>query len=87
MSTVYIRNFVSIFYLCRHSDSKAALKDSKNFSAAEDDMSDVYPLQLRLSVLKETNSLSVRISKKVSLTNLSCPVDMCAVYGVTSNHL
>ncbi|KAF7121015.1 hypothetical protein RHSIM_Rhsim13G0198100 [Rhododendron simsii] len=47
-----------------HSDSKAALKNGRSFSAAEDDMADVYPLQLRLSVLRETNSLGVKISKK-----------------------
>lgn len=47
-----------------HSDSKAALKNGRSFSAAEDDMADVYPLQLRLSVLRETTSLGVKISKK-----------------------
>ena len=43
------------------------MKDGKGFSATEDDMADVYPLQLRLSAQKETNSFGVRISKKVSL--------------------
>lgn len=47
-----------------HSDSKVAVKNGRKFSAAEADMSDVYPLQLRLSVLRETDSLGVRISKK-----------------------
>ncbi|CAK9184656.1 unnamed protein product [Ilex paraguariensis] len=47
-----------------HSDSKVAMKDGRSFSAAEDDMADVYPLKLRLSVLRETNSLGVRINKK-----------------------
>ncbi|GFZ17710.1 ubiquitin-specific protease 8 [Actinidia rufa] len=47
-----------------HSDSKTAMKNGRSFSAAEDDMADVYPLQLRLSVLRETNSLGVKISKK-----------------------
>lgn len=42
------------------------MKGGKSFSAAEDDMADVYPLQLRLSVQRETNSLGVKISKKVS---------------------
>lgn len=51
----------------RHSDSKFAVKNGRSFSAAEDDMADVYPLQLRLSVLREINSLGVRISKKVSV--------------------
>ncbi|KAI6669738.1 hypothetical protein NL676_004623 [Syzygium grande] len=60
-----------------HSDSKVALKESRSFSAAEDDMSDVYPLQLRLSVLREANSLAVRISKKdnaVELFKRACKI-------------
>ena len=60
---------LNINYLFRHSDTKVAAKCGKTFSAAEDDMSDVYPLQLRLSVLRETNSLGVKVSKKVSLFN------------------
>lgn len=55
-----------------HSDSKSSMKEGRSFSAAEDDMADVYPLQLRLSVLRETNSqtnsLGVRISKKDNAT-------------------
>lgn len=50
----------------RHSDTKVAAKNGKSFLASEDDMADVYPLQLRLSVMRETNSLGVKISKKVS---------------------
>ena len=55
--------------LCRHSDSKVAMKNGKSFLASEEDNYDVYPLKLRLSVLRETNSLGVRICKKVSLFN------------------
>uniref|UniRef100_A0A2N9HCJ1 DUSP domain-containing protein n=1 Tax=Fagus sylvatica TaxID=28930 RepID=A0A2N9HCJ1_FAGSY len=40
-----------------HSDSKVAMKNGRSFSASEDDISDVYPLKLRLSVVRETNSL------------------------------
>jgi ubiquitin carboxyl-terminal hydrolase 4/11/15 len=58
---------LNINSLFRHSDTKVAAKCGKTFSAAEDDMSDVYPLQLRLSVLRETNSLGVKVIKKVSL--------------------
>ncbi|MCL7028140.1 hypothetical protein MKW94_026715 [Papaver nudicaule] len=47
-----------------HSDCNVAAKNAGTFSGAEEDMSDVYPLQLRLSVLRETNSLAVKISKK-----------------------
>lgn len=58
--------FCFVFYvLSRHSDSKSSSKERKGFSAVEEDMSDVYPLQLRLSVLWETNVLAVKISKKV----------------------
>ena len=53
-------------FLCRHTDSRAAMKDGRTFSAVEDDMADVYPLLLRLSVLRETNSLGVKVTKKVS---------------------
>lgn len=62
---------LNINSLFRHSDTKVAAKCGKTFSAAEDDMSDVYPLQLRLSVLREINSLGVKVIKKVSLFNLS----------------
>ncbi|XP_068634550.1 ubiquitin carboxyl-terminal hydrolase 8-like isoform X4 [Aristolochia californica] len=47
-----------------HSDSNTAMKSSRNLSVAEDGISDVYPLQLRLSVLRESNQLNIRISKK-----------------------
>lgn len=50
----------------RYSDSKVAQKENRSFSAAEDDISDVYPIQLRLTVMKEANTLAVRICKKVS---------------------
>ncbi|KAI3412465.1 Ubiquitin carboxyl-terminal hydrolase [Psidium guajava] len=53
-----------------HSDSKVAGKESRSFSAAEDDMFDVYPLQLKLSVPREANSLAVRISKKDNAAEL-----------------
>lgn len=56
---------------CRHSDSKVALKE-KSFSASENDMADVYPLQLKLSVSRETNSLGIKISKKVIHLLLIC---------------
>ncbi|CAL5357245.1 unnamed protein product [Camellia sinensis] len=47
-----------------HIDSKIAMKNGRSFSAAEDDMADVYPLQLRRFVLRETNLVGVKISKK-----------------------
>ncbi|CAA2992864.1 ubiquitin carboxyl-terminal hydrolase 8 isoform X1 [Olea europaea subsp. europaea] len=40
-------------------------------------MSDVYPLQLRLSVLRETNSLAVKISKKLRLWDFSGQTTLC----------
>ncbi|KAL9238667.1 hypothetical protein vseg_013060 [Gypsophila vaccaria] len=45
-----------------HSDSKSGMK--RNGSFTDVNIADVYPLQLRLSVLPETNSLGVKISKK-----------------------
>ncbi|CAI9781376.1 unnamed protein product [Fraxinus pennsylvanica] len=68
-----------------HSDSKNATKDSKGFSAAEEDMSDVYPLQLRLSVLRETNSLAVKISKKDN--SVECFRRACKIFNVDSDSL
>ncbi|XP_049409029.1 ubiquitin carboxyl-terminal hydrolase 8 [Solanum stenotomum] len=47
-----------------HSNSKVAAKNGKSFSATDEDIADVYPLQLRLSVSRESSSLGVRISKK-----------------------
>nr|GME10324.1 ubiquitin carboxyl-terminal hydrolase 8 [Ipomoea batatas] len=54
-----------------HSGSKTPAKNSKSFSTSDDDMTDVYPLQLRLSGLQEGNSLGVRISKKVLLLGMN----------------
>ncbi|XP_050232500.1 ubiquitin carboxyl-terminal hydrolase 8 isoform X2 [Mercurialis annua] len=68
-----------------HSDAKVASKGSKTFSAAEDDMSDVYPLQLRLSVLREVNSLGVKISKKDNTIELFRRA--CKIFNVDSETL
>ncbi|GAA0154175.1 cysteine protease [Lithospermum erythrorhizon] len=62
-----------------HSDSKSALKDGKNSPTREDDMSDVYPLQLRLSVSRENNSLGVKISKKDN--SLECFKRACRIFS------
>ncbi|XP_047316679.1 ubiquitin carboxyl-terminal hydrolase 8 isoform X2 [Impatiens glandulifera] len=51
-----------------HIDSKAASKNGRSFSIAEDDITDVYPLQLKLSLSRETESLIVKISKKDNTT-------------------
>ncbi|KAL5709027.1 ubiquitinyl hydrolase 1 [Ranunculus cassubicifolius] len=47
-----------------HSAPNPVAMDSVSFSVVEDDMVDVYTLQLRLAVARETNSLTVKISKK-----------------------
>ncbi|KAK4764233.1 hypothetical protein SAY87_013671 [Trapa incisa] len=47
-----------------YSDSKVTQKENRGFSAAEDDISDVYPIQLRLTVMREANTLAVRVCKK-----------------------
>ncbi|KAG2674250.1 hypothetical protein I3760_13G125300 [Carya illinoinensis] len=68
-----------------HSDSKVAMKNSGSFSAAEDDISDVYPLKLRLSVLRETNSFGIRICKKENAGELFKRA--CKIFGVESELL
>ncbi|QCE09523.1 ubiquitin carboxyl-terminal hydrolase 8 [Vigna unguiculata] len=68
-----------------HSDSKNVVKDDKGFSATDSDMSDVYPLQLRLSVQRETNSFGVRISKKDNAVELFKRA--CKMFSVDSEML
>lgn len=68
-----------------HSDSKNATKDDKGFSATDTDMGDVYPLQLRLSVQRETNSFEVRISKKDNTVELYKRA--CKLFSVDSEML
>ncbi|GAV77153.1 UCH domain-containing protein [Cephalotus follicularis] len=68
-----------------HSDAKIAAKGGKSFSAAEDDMSDVYPLQLRLSIFREMNSLGVKISKKDNAVELFKRA--CKIFSFESNLL
>ncbi|XP_057954340.1 ubiquitin carboxyl-terminal hydrolase 8 isoform X2 [Malania oleifera] len=68
-----------------HSNSKVAMKEGRSFSAAEDDMADVYPLQLRLSVLRETNSLGVKISKKDNAVELFRRA--CKIFNIESELL
>lgn len=68
-----------------HSDSKGSLKDGKSFSATEDDMTDVYPLQLKLSVSQETNTLGVRINKKDNA--VECFRRACKIFSVESELL
>ncbi|PON50896.1 Ubiquitinyl hydrolase [Parasponia andersonii] len=63
-----------------HSDSKLSTKEGRSL----DDMSDVYPLQLRLSVLQETNSLGVRISKK---DNAAFYKRACKIFSLESELL
>ncbi|KAM7257032.1 hypothetical protein ACFE04_012773 [Oxalis oulophora] len=68
-----------------HSDAKIAAKGGKSFSAAEDDMGDVYPLQLRLSVIPETISLGVKISKKDNTVELFRRA--CKIFSIESDML
>ncbi|XP_058779622.1 ubiquitin carboxyl-terminal hydrolase 8 [Vicia villosa] len=68
-----------------HSDSKNAMKDEKGFSATDNDIGDVYPLQLRLSVQRETNSFEVRISKKDNTVELYKRA--CKMFSVDSEML
>ncbi|KAE8683668.1 Ubiquitin carboxyl-terminal hydrolase 8 [Hibiscus syriacus] len=68
-----------------HSDAKIATKVGKSFSAAEDDMADVYPLMLRLSIPRETNSLGVKISKKDNAVELFRRA--CKIFSIGSEQL
>ncbi|GKB75232.1 ubiquitin carboxyl-terminal hydrolase 8, partial [Tanacetum coccineum] len=68
-----------------HSDNKSTLKDGKSLSGAEDDMTQVYPLQLKLSILQETNTLGVRISKKDNA--VECFRRACKIFNIESEHL
>ncbi|KAL2331868.1 hypothetical protein Fmac_019449 [Flemingia macrophylla] len=68
-----------------HSDSKNVTKDDKGFSATDSDMGDVYPLYLRLSVQRETNSFGVRISKKDNAVELFKRA--CKMFSVDSETL
>ncbi|XP_022756057.1 ubiquitin carboxyl-terminal hydrolase 8-like isoform X4 [Durio zibethinus] len=68
-----------------HTDAKVAAKGGRSFSAAEDDMADVYPLQLRLSIPRETNSLGVKISKKDNSVELFRRA--CKIFSVDSEQL
>ncbi|GER53074.1 ubiquitin carboxyl-terminal hydrolase [Striga asiatica] len=63
-----------------HSNSKSSSKERKGFTAAEDDMSDVYPLQLRLSVLWETNVVAVKVSKKEN--SVECFRRACKIFNM-----
>ncbi|KAF2287433.1 hypothetical protein GH714_039882 [Hevea brasiliensis] len=54
-----------------HNDSKKAVKDVHHPFLSEDDLEDVFPLQIRLSVSWETNSLVVKISLKVHIWDFS----------------
>ncbi|KAJ4971619.1 hypothetical protein NE237_004718 [Protea cynaroides] len=65
-----------------HSISTTAMKDGRPFLASAVDMADVYPLQLRLSVMQETNSLAVKISKKDNVTELYKRA--CRIFSVES---
>ncbi|CAK7342097.1 unnamed protein product [Dovyalis caffra] len=53
--------------LKRHNDSKGVIKDVSGAFIAEDYSQDVFPIQIRLSVSKRTNSLVVKISSKDNL--------------------
>nr|XP_043634427.1 ubiquitin carboxyl-terminal hydrolase 8 [Erigeron canadensis] len=68
-----------------HSNSKGTVKDGKSFSAAEDDMADVYPLQLKLSILPEANTLGVRINKKDNASE--CFRRACKIFSLESELL
>lgn len=52
--------------LISYSDPEVSQEESRTLSAAADDISDVYPIQLRLTVMREANNLAIRVCKKLS---------------------
>ncbi|XP_073066317.1 ubiquitin carboxyl-terminal hydrolase 8-like [Primulina eburnea] len=68
-----------------HSDSRSSSKNIKYSSAVDEDMSDIYPLQLRLSVQRESNAFSVKISKKDNL--VECFRRACKIFNVDTDPL
>ncbi|KAH0860268.1 hypothetical protein HID58_088529 [Brassica napus] len=68
-----------------HHDNKNNEKGVKSFSAGGVDRGDVYPVQLRLSVLQETNSLAVKICKKDN--SVECFRRACKIFSLDSEQL
>ncbi|XP_075484454.1 LOW QUALITY PROTEIN: ubiquitin carboxyl-terminal hydrolase 8-like [Primulina tabacum] len=68
-----------------HSDSRSSSNNIKSSSAVEEDMSDIYPLQLRFSVQRESNAFSVKISKKDNL--VECFRRACKIFNVDTDPL
>ncbi|CAN8252528.1 unnamed protein product [Cochlearia groenlandica] len=68
-----------------HHDDKNTEKGVKSFSSGGLDRGDVYPVQLRLTVLPETNSLAVKISKKDN--SVECFRRACKIFSLDSEQL
>ncbi|XP_051113373.1 ubiquitin carboxyl-terminal hydrolase 8 [Andrographis paniculata] len=64
-----------------HSESKNSSKETKGSIAVDEDMS-VYPLQLRLSVPRESNALAVKITKKDN--SAECFRRACKIFNMES---
>jgi ubiquitin carboxyl-terminal hydrolase 4/11/15 len=75
----------SPIFLPRYHDDKNTEKGVKSFSAGGVDRGDVYPVQLRLSVLQETNSLAVKICKKDN--SVECFRRACKIFSLDSEQL
>ena len=57
----------SFYSSCRYNDFNNAVKDFGSLFFAEDCLPDLFPLQVRIFVSWETNSLVAKISQKVQL--------------------
>ncbi|XP_048608097.1 ubiquitin carboxyl-terminal hydrolase 8-like [Brassica napus] len=68
-----------------HHNDKINEKGVKSFSTGGVDRGDVYPVQLRLSVLQETNSLAVKICKKDN--SVECFRRACKIFSLDSEQL
>uniref|UniRef100_A0A1J3EWG4 Ubiquitin carboxyl-terminal hydrolase n=1 Tax=Noccaea caerulescens TaxID=107243 RepID=A0A1J3EWG4_NOCCA len=68
-----------------HHDDKNTERGVKSFSSGGVDRGDVYPVQLRLSILQETNSLAVKICKKDN--SVECFRRACKIFSLDSEQL
>jgi len=67
-----MRLFGFLVLLDRHNAAASSSKsaDAEGSFFLENGLVEVYPLMLRITVLRETKAMNVKISKKVCLTSL-----------------
>lgn len=76
---------IDLFYsFCRHYDLNAVVYPG-SLGGAGDSVQDVFPIQIRLFVLWETNSLVVKISQKVRFAKYSSILVLTATLTCNSS--